>query len=76
VINRSGLLVREKLFIPYSHLYVGLGLKDLLSDNLTKVQTGGAVDLDIPAHTAVILVPDDTEFNDYRFYKPRNLLLG
>jgi glycosidase len=76
VINRSGLPVREKLFIPYSHLYVDLRLKDLLSDNLTKVQTGGAVDLDIPAHTAVILVPDDTEFIDYRFYKPRNLLLG
>jgi hypothetical protein len=49
-------------------------LKDLLSGNLTKVQTGGVVDLDIPPHTAVILVPDDTEFADYKFYKPRNLL--
>lgn len=73
VINKSGLHLKEKLFIPYSHLYVQLRLKDLLSGDLTKVQIG-SIDLDIPPHSAVILVPDDTQFLDYNFFKPRNLL--
>lgn len=73
-INKSAFHLRERLFIPYSHLYVGLRLKDLLSDNLTEVQIGGSIDLDIPPYSSVILVPDDTQFTNYKFYKPRNLL--
>jgi alpha-glucosidase len=76
VINNSGMHLKQKLFVPCAHIYHQLRLKDLLSGDTTEVQIGGGIDLDIPPYTAVILVPDDTKFVDYKFFKPRNLLLS
>ncbi|NTU42156.1 MAG: hypothetical protein HGA78_03720, partial [Nitrospirales bacterium] len=94
VLNRSQSYFIGKLFIPHSHLYDGLHLKDKLQEELNslslkdkppqgsphqtpfhvhEMKTGGGIDLTIPGRSAVILVTDDTQYRDYKFYKPRNL---
>jgi hypothetical protein len=72
VLNRGLSNLRERLFIPHSHLYDGLWLKDELSGARKVKMQKGSVYLDVPARSAVILTPDDTESPSYRFYKPRN----
>ena len=74
VLNRGSSPLNEKLFIPYSHLYHALRLKDMLSGDLAHdIRIGGNIDLKIPGRSAAILVPDDTKFANYGFYKPRNI---
>lgn len=73
VINNSSAPIKERIFTPHSHLYHNLPMKDLLSNSPTVKMQAGNVDLDIPAYSAAILVPDDTQFKDYKFFKDRNL---
>jgi glycosidase len=78
VLNRSSEDLRrsdprvESLFIPHSHLYDGLWLKDELTGARKVKMDKGCIRLDMPKRSAVILTPDDTESPSYRFYKPRN----
>lgn len=74
VINNGHTPIKERLFTPHSHLYHNLPLKELLFNRLKIKMQAGNIDLDIPAYSAVILVPDDTEYKDYRFFKERNLI--
>lgn len=73
VINNNKLPIIEKLFTPHSHLYHDLPLKDLLNNCPKLKMQGGNIDLNVPPYSAVILVPDDTQFKDYKFFKERNL---
>lgn len=77
VINRSRNPLKEKLFLPHSHLYQGLRLKDLLFPAQTvEIQTGGNIELKMLARSAAVFVPDDTAFVNYDFYKSRSLTAG
>ena len=75
VINNSHLPLKQRLFTPHSHLYHQLPMRNLLCPDRPLVRMeAGNLDLDILARSAAIFVPDDDQYREYKFFKPRNLL--
>ena len=73
VLNNSSTPMKERLMVPHSHLYDGLWMENLLLPNTPYVTfSQGYIDLALPAQTAAIYCPNDTQYSHYNFYKQRN----
>lgn len=74
LINNAETPVRQRLFTPHSHLYHSLPLRNLLcpAQALINMEAGN-LDVDMPPRSAAILVPDDGQYQEYQYFKPRNL---
>jgi glycosidase len=72
-INNSTQPLRQIVFMPHSHLYHALPMKNLLEPSQVVNMEAGNLSLDIPPRSAAIFVPDDTRLPNYKFFKPRNL---
>lgn len=68
VVNRSERAQVRKLFAPITDLVDGLLLKDVLAGRRTRVRSG-SLHIEIAAHEAVILVPDDEDEASARFFR-------
>jgi glycosidase len=68
VVNRSERAQTRKLFAPITDLTDGLLLKDVLAGRRTRVRSG-SLHIEIAAHEAVILVPDDEDEASARFFR-------
>ena len=74
VINSARDRLKERLFLPYSHFYDGLPMRNLLAPDEPVVHMGqGFIDLDVPEQCAAILVPADDQYREYKFFKERIL---
>jgi glycosidase len=72
-LNNSNAPLRELVFMPHSHLYHALPLKNLLEPAQVVTMEAGNVRLEVPPRTAAIFVPDDERMRHYKFFKSRNL---
>ena len=70
-INAGNAEYRQLVLLPYAHFYDGVRLQNLLGSEAALRINTGFVQLNIPAHGAVILAPQADQFNFFRFYKPR-----
>ena len=74
LVNNARTHLKQRLFTPHSHLYHQLPMRNLLNPEQGLIRMkAGSLDLDIPARSAVILVPADDQYNEYKFFKKRNL---
>lgn len=71
LINNSASAFERELFLPYSHIYDGVILQDVLhSSNSLRVNVGH-IRCKLPPYTVAILVPKLDQFSSFRFYKAR-----
>jgi alpha-glucosidase len=73
IINAGKTRLQQQLFIPYSHLYATLPLKDAIESGPRIRVDKCAIAIDLPPESAAIYVPDDVDRKNYTFFKPRNL---
>lgn len=72
VLNGSTTPLQDTLFVPYSHLYNSVPLRDVLHPEAPPRKFGsGALEIAVPAQDAAIYVPFEP-YQHYRFYKQRN----
>ena len=73
VLNNSDEPLTKKLLIPYSHLYDGLLMENLLSAGGHVVVEFGGINLSLAPKSGMILVPKEHESPNYRFFRKRAL---
>jgi Glycosidases len=70
VLNASKKRLSQHVLIPHAHLYDGVWLQDLLAPDAVRLTVNaGGVTLDLPPHSAAILVPRDDQYSNYHFFK-------